>query len=302
MPCPRGKAYGRAMRDREPTIRSRELGEGLRHAMREAGFNANQIARQLEWSPSRVSRLLSGKRGGSTLDVSTFLFVCGVRGEEREHLMALALDHNRPGWHQQHGARLPKQLRTLIEHENKAIAIKQFEFNLIPGLLQTGDYARALIEEAGMHPPDEITDRVAARLGRQNLLSRRNPPKCVFYIHEFALRLPVGGPEVMSEQLHTLLRLSVRPSITLRVVPAARGAHAAINGSFQFLEFRQIKPVVYLESETSSLFLELPIEINAYGDILAALDETALPEGQSKDLIGALAVELYGGHVELAEK
>src|SRR5690242_11884029 len=148
------------MRDREPTIRSRELGEGLRRAMKNAGFHASEMARQLEWSPSRVSRLLAGKR-------------------------------------QQHGARLPKQLRTLIDHENKAVAISQFEFNLIPGLLQTGNYARALIEEAGMHPEDEITDRVAARLGRQHLLSRRNAQRCAFYIHEFALRLPVGGPEVM---------------------------------------------------------------------------------------------------------
>ena len=97
-----------------------------------------------------------------------------------------------------------------------------------------------------------------------------------------------------AEQLHKLLQVSVRPLIALRVVPAARGAHAAINGSFQLLEFKQIKPVVYLESETSSLFLELPIEIQAYREILAALDETALPEGQSKNFIGDLAVELYG--------
>jgi len=209
--------------------------------------------------------------------------------------IAVALAHA-----QQHGARLPKQLRTLIDHENKATAISEFEFNLIPGLLQTGEYSQELITSAGTVPTEEIDDRVAARLGRQHLFSRRNAPTITFYIHEFALRLPVGGPDVMSEQLHNLLRVSVRPSITLRVVPAACGAHAGINGSFQFLEFNKIKPVVYLETETSSLFLELPIEIEAYREILAALDATALPEGQSKDFIGDLAVELYGDHDDLA--
>jgi hypothetical protein len=97
----------------------------------------------------------------------------------------------------------------------------------------------------------------------------------------------------MSGQLHELLQILVRPSITLRVVPAARGAHAGINGSFRLMEFGNIKPVVYLESETSSLFLERPVEIDSYRTILSALDATALPEGQSREFIAGLAMELY---------
>ncbi|HEV8561329.1 MAG TPA: helix-turn-helix transcriptional regulator [Actinophytocola sp.] len=281
------------MKDREPTIRSRTLGDGLRQAMKYAGFNAAEMAHQLGWSPSRVSRILSGKRGGSSVDVATFLAVCGIRGEERDRLMTLTLDQNDPGWLQNHGARLPTQLLTLIDHETKAQKISQLELNLIPGLLQTGEYARCLIEEAGTTPPGEIDARVAARLGRKNVFSRRQAPLCIFYVHEFALRLPVGGPVVMSGQLHELLKVSVRPSIMLRIVPAARGAHAGINGSFQLLEFRNIKPVVYLESETSSLFLERPVEIDSYRTILSALDATALPEGQSREFIAGLAMELY---------
>src|SRR5205814_3243575 len=121
------------MKDREPTIRSRQLGEALRHAMKQAGFSASDMARQLDWSPSRVSRLLSGRRGGSGYDVSAFVAVCGLRGPEKERLLNLALDQHRPGF-QSH---LPTQLRVLIDHESKAVAIKEFEFNLIPGLLQT---------------------------------------------------------------------------------------------------------------------------------------------------------------------
>jgi predicted XRE-type DNA-binding protein len=276
------------MRDREPTVRARELGESIRQAMRKADLKSGQVARQLGWSHSRVSRLLSGKRGGSIFDVVAVLAVCGVHGVEREHLIDLANQHERPNWLQ-----LPKQLRTLINHENQAIRISQFEFNLIPGLLQTEGYARALITEASSLPHDEIDKRVTARLRRQKLLSSEHPPMITFYVHEFALRLPVGGQAIMSEQLHKLLRLSVRPHLVLRLVPAAIGAHAAIHGSFRLMEFDQINPVTYIETETSSIFLETAEEIAAYRSILARLKDSALDEGQSREVIAALAVELY---------
>jgi transcriptional regulator with XRE-family HTH domain len=278
------------MRDREPTIRSRELGEGLRHAMEYAGFSASEVARQLDWSPGRVSRLLAGKRGGSGYDVAAFLAVCGIRGMERDRLTALSLDHDRPGWFQQHGPVVPKQVRTLIDHESKAIVMGVFQSLLVPGLLQTGDYARTVISHNANVPTDEVEDRVSARLARQSLLSRARPPQFTFFVHEFVLRTPVGGPAVMSDQLHHLLRMSVRPHLTFRVVPAEIGAHAGMSGHFTLMEFAEFKPIVYLDSETSSLFLETPIEIDAYRRILAALEDTALDEGQSRELMSTLAV------------
>ncbi|MGH3962544.1 MAG: helix-turn-helix domain-containing protein [Pseudonocardiaceae bacterium] len=281
------------MQDREPTIRSRELGEGLRRAMQHAGLTGKQVARLLDLSPSWVSRLISGKRNVSAVQVSAFLAVCRVPSAERDRLLALCEDQHTPGWFQQHGSRLPLQLVTLIDHENKAVAISGFEPTLVPGLLQTGDYTRALIREAGTIPADEIDDRVAARLARQSLFSRDRPARFTFFIHEFALRLPIGGPTVMSDQLHHLLRMSLRPYLTLRVIPAALGGHAAINGTFRLMEFAEFKPVAYLESETSSLFLEKPVEIDAYQRILGALAETALDEGESRKLIATLATELY---------
>jgi transcriptional regulator with XRE-family HTH domain len=281
------------MRDREPTVRSRELGEALREAMRRAGLSGKDVAVALGWSPSWVSRLLTGRRGGTELDVSAFLAVCRVRGAERDRLLKLCAEMNTPGWLQQHGSRLPKQLRTLIDHEGKATIIGSFQANVVPGLLQTGDYARALSVGPGLFPEDEIEERVQARLARQALFSRSRPPRFTFFLHEFALRLPVGTPEVMSEQLHHLLRMLVRTYITLRVVPAGIGPHAGVAGPFTLLEFAEFKPVVYLESETSELFLEEPAEIAAYRRILGRLADTALDEGQSRELIAALATELY---------
>ncbi|MDV6014709.1 helix-turn-helix transcriptional regulator [Haloechinothrix sp. LS1_15] len=281
------------MDDREPTVRSRELGEGLRLVMQRAGFTGSEMARQLDWSQSKISRLLSGKRGGSGYDVSAFLAVCGVKGAERDRLMSLTVERDRKGWLQQHGPMLPKQVRTLIDHETNAVSIGHFQSTLVPGLLQTGDYARAVIEGSGAVPDNEVEDRVSARLARQSLLSRRYPPHCTFFLHEFVLRLPAGGPVVMSEQLHHLLRMSVRPKISLRVVPTSVGAHAGTAGPFTLLDVADFKPIVYLDSQTSCLFLESPVEIDAYRDILARLESTALGEGESRELIATAATELY---------
>jgi hypothetical protein len=196
---------------------------------------------------------------------------------------------------QQHGSRLPKQLVTLIDHENKAVTISGFEATGVPGLLQTGEYARAVISRNVNVPPDEVDDRVAARLARQSLFSRDRPARFTFYLHESVLRTPVGGRAVMREQLHHLVRLSTRSYLTVRVVPVALGAHAAMCGAFRLMEFPEFKPVAYLESETSCLFLEKPEEIAAYQRILGALGGTALGEGQSREMIATQATELYAG-------
>lgn len=280
------------MPESEPTIRSRELGEGLRAVMEKAGLTGKEVAHLLDCNPSWVSRLLSGKRGSTEADIVGFLGVCRVRGKERTRLLELAREQNRPGLLQQHGSRLPKQLRTVIDHEDRAVAISDFQPMVVPGLLQTGGYARAVISRIANVPADEVEDRVAARLGRKRLLSRDRPPRLTYFIHESVLRLPVGGSAVMSEQLHELLRMLVRPYITLRVVPVVFGAHAGMAGPFMLMEFADFKPVAYIESETSSLFLEKPPETAAYRTILAALADAALSEGQSRDLIATIATDL----------
>jgi transcriptional regulator with XRE-family HTH domain len=280
------------MHDREPTVRSRELGESLRRVMEHAGYNGTTIAQRLGWSQGHVSRLLSGKRGGSILDVSAFLAVCAVTGAERDRLLTLTPQNTEPGWFLPHGARRPTRPATLIHHEHRASTISQFEPTLIPDLLQTRDYARATLLEAGTIPTSEIDDQVEARRRRQDLFGWFTPPRFVFYIHEFALRLRVGGPEVMSKQLHHLLRMSVHPTVSVRIVPATRGAHAAIHGPFRLLEFKNAHPVAYLETETASVFLELSSETEAYQAILAKLATTALPVGPSRELIARIATEL----------
>jgi transcriptional regulator with XRE-family HTH domain len=289
------------MQSREATIRSRELGEALRRAMEQAELTGQEVARLLEWTPSGVSRLLSGKGGASQVRVSAFLAICRVTGAERDRLLEFCGKQSTPGWLQQHGSRLPKQLVTLIDHENRAVTIDDFQAIVVPGLLQTGDYAHAVIGRVATVPGTEIDDRVALRLARQILFSREQPARFTFYLHEFVLRLPVGNPMVMSEQLHHLLRMSVRPYLSLRVVPAAFGAHSGSAGSFSLMEFAEFKPVVYLESETSCLFLEKPQDIAAYRHVLGALAEAALDEEQSRKLIASLATEFDADREDYAD-
>ncbi|RZS34311.1 helix-turn-helix protein [Herbihabitans rhizosphaerae] len=261
--------------------------------MRKANMTAKQTANVLGWSDSKLSRMINGSRGASGEDVSALLAILLVTGKERRRLMSLCKEQDKPGLLQQFGNRLPRQLRTLIDHEDKAVKVGDFQGLVIPGLLQTQEYARALLEEAGRVPEEEIGDRVAARLARQSRLGGRDAPEFQFFVHEFVLRLPVGGQVIMSDQLHHLLRASVRRNVSLRVVPAAVGAHAGTGGSFKLMEFADFRPVVYLESETSCLFLEEPQEAAAYQEILAALDETALSERESREVIATLATELY---------
>lgn len=262
--------------------------------MERAALNGKRTAHMLGWSESKVSRLLTGQIKLSEADISAFLAICQVKGDRRERLLRLAREQDTPGWLQQHESKLPEQLKTLVDHEGKAAEIIEFEALVIPGLLQTGDYARALLERTATVLPAEVQTRVGARLGRANLFSRPQRPRCTFFIHEFALRLPVGGPDVMSEQLHSLLRMGVRSYIAIRVVPAAIGAHAGTAGSCRLMEFPEFKPVVYVEEEMAGHFLEEPAEIAGYRLIFESLANSALDEGQSRDMIAALAVDLYG--------
>jgi transcriptional regulator with XRE-family HTH domain len=280
------------------TIRSRELGEALRAAMERADLSGRALAKKLQWPQSQVSKLLNGRRIADEVDIAAILALCEVTGDLRAELLALARELGKPGWLQQHGARLPTQLRTLIDHESKATTIKEFEAMVIPGLLQTDDYAREMLLRTASIPSAEVQDRVAARLARQSLFSAARRPEFTFFIHELVLHLPVGGRAVMSDQLHHLLRMSVRGYISIRIIPASFGAHAGTAGSCRLMDFVGIPSVVYLEGETSGLFLEEADEIKTYRKVFEAFAGAALDEGQSRDVIGSLATAVYADREE----
>lgn len=281
------------MEDKKPTIRSRTLGEAMRRAMESAGISGMWAAERLGCSQGHISRLLSGKRGASVEDVSSILTLCGMpKGDERSYLLSLCEDPHRPGWLQQFGTRLPKQVSVLADHEDLANYYADFQPVVIPGLLQTADYSRAVMLGNVNLPENEIEGRVSARLVRAEVLSRLDPATFEFYVHEWVLRTMVGGRVVMCDQLHHLLRLGVRENITIRVMSASVGAYPAMSGPFMIMRFPQFRPVVYLESETSCLFLEEPPEISAYENLLTGLRKTSLDEADSRAMITEFAARL----------
>lgn len=279
------------MYDHEPTVRSRELGLALLRAIGTAGLNQSDLAGLLAWSPSKVSRLVSGKRCASPEDVSAVLAVGGIVGPKRLELLEMARHATERGWWQDFGDRLPVELQTLSDHEDSALTITNFENTVVPGLLQTPEYARALISATPSTPESEVDDRVEARCHRQRILDRQFPARFSFFFDEYAIRRVGPGGKIMSDQVHHLLRISVRPFIEIRVIPESMGFHAG-HKPFQLMEFTEIKPVVHVENETSVLFLERDDTIAAYRQRLTELGNVALDEDRSRSWLAALASQL----------
>jgi uncharacterized protein DUF5753/helix-turn-helix protein len=279
------------MDDREPTARAREIGLMLETAAREADLTGAELARWLGWSQSKVSRIFNGTRPASESDVAAVAAVCRVVGDDRAHMFRLVKDIGERSWLQEYGDRLPIELRTLVGYEEVAAQLTNFEVDFIPGLLQTPAYCRALMRSSPCIPPEEVADRIAARMQRQTIFSRPNRPMCHFFLDEFALLRTGPGRAAMSEQLHHLLQMSVRPYIEIRVIPDTVGFHAG-KRAFKLMEFPELKPVVHLEDETGVQFLQQQATVASYRRIVEGLAAVALDEGQSRTWIANVASTL----------
>ncbi len=283
------------MYDHEPTVRSRELGLALLRAIGTAGLNQSDLANLLAWSPSKVSRMISGKRCASTEDVSAVLAVGRIVGPKRDELLEMARHATERGWWQDFGDRLPAELRTLSDHEDSALAVTSHDTAYVPGLLQTPGYTKVLFAANPMIPESELDDRVSARQRRQRVFDRQFPAQFHFFIDEYAIRRTGPGRRIMSDQVHQLLQMSVRPSIEIRVVPDGVGFHAGQRG-FKLMEFTEINPVVHIENLTSVLFLERKDTIRSYRRTVAALSKVAFDEDRSRSWLASVASELGKEH------
>jgi hypothetical protein len=270
------------------TVRSRQLGDALRSAMDNAKLTGKRTAYLLDWSESRISRFLTGKLPATEIEISALLAIYGVTGSERDRLLELTRHPATLGWTP------AAAVRTLTDHQRKATRLTEANTATVPLLLQTENYARAIVSRMVNAPTDGCEQFLAERLARQQLFGIAHPPQCRFYIHQLALHLPVGGPRVMAEQLHHLLRMSVRPYITIHLIPTAVGAHAALAGTCGLMEFPDIGPVAYLETEAAGYFVEESADVSKYQNVFTALAAVALDHAQTTALISRLAVDHYG--------
>ena len=265
-----------------PSLRRRRLAAELRRLRDQSGMPISEVAEKLDWQPSRISRIETRQLGISAPDLRKLLDVYGADdGGYRDRLTDLARYANERGWWQSYPRHvIPSEYGDLIAVEAEAATIRSYQPEVVPGLLQTPGYARAVIR-AGRKSDTaaEIDRRVEVRLERQAVLARPDPPppRVSVVLNEAVLRRRVGGPEVMREQLEYLMAERDRANVAIQVLPFDSGAHPSMVGPFTMITF--LDPgdlgVVYLEHPTSSLFLERAEEIRAYEDFWDSIQSDA---------------------------
>ncbi|MEU9886602.1 helix-turn-helix transcriptional regulator [Sphaerisporangium sp. NPDC051011] len=249
-----------------PTVRRRRLASDLRRMREKAELTMEQVAERLGWSITKVSRIETSKVGVTVKDVGLLLDLYELTPSRRAEVLTLARDAQKKGWWEGYGD-LPTEYATYIGLEAATTSIRSFAPEIVPGLLQTEDYARAVIRAALItSPPGEIERRVEVRMARQARLSQQDPLRLWSVLDEATLRRLVGGPDVMRAQLRHLADLAETPNITLQVLPFAVGAHAATSGAFSIFEFpEQVDAdVVFLENLTGSLYVEKETDVYRY--------------------------------------
>jgi transcriptional regulator with XRE-family HTH domain len=275
------------------TVRSRQVSNELRRLRVAAGLKAREVGDLLGVSQSKISRIETGNLGLNIEEVAAMLGLYHVPIGRRDEILALVRRAAEPGLMQVHKG-LPDQWQHLIELEQTATALLNYEPLVIPGLLQIPDYARAIITgTAEWELSESETDiKVGARLGRQAILSRPLPPRLELVLYEPALLAPVGGPAVLAAQLRHLVEMARRPAITVRVVPLRAGAHPGLDAPFMIMEYEKNPTLVYLENRVLSTFLEEEPHIESYRLSWEGIKAKALPAQRSAELITGLARNL----------
>ncbi|WP_329035190.1 helix-turn-helix domain-containing protein [Streptomyces sp. NBC_00178] len=278
-----------------PVVRRRKLGEELRGLRHTSGLTSREAAGMLGWHQSKVSRIETGASGVSPDDVTRLLDVYGVDdGQLRSLLQTLAGSAGGGGsgwWHAYRGL-IPPQYRDFISLESQAEAARTLETSVVPGLLQTADYARAVtLSTLDGLPPSALDSLVEVRLARQSVLHTPGPLRLSVVLDEAVLRRQVGGARVMREQLRHLLRAARLPHVTLQLLPFEAGGYVGLTGPFVIFSFPSTSDldVVVLDHLTSSLYLERREDLEAYSSAFRTMQAHALSPERSLDLIAALA-------------
>jgi transcriptional regulator with XRE-family HTH domain len=268
------------------------LGTQLRRLREASGITSVEAAEAIRATPSKISRLERGRTAAKQRDVADLLSLYGVTDQaEREELLEVVRQASAPGWWQQYSDVLPRWFESYIGLEKAASVIRSYEVQFVQGLLQTEDYARAVILIGNAHASaGEIDRRVSLRMGRQELLTQPGAPELWAVLDEAVLRRSPGGPKVLHAQLEHLLRVTELPNVTLQVVPFDAGPHAAAGGPFSILRFPEpdLPDLVYLEQLNSAVYLDQPEEVTNYLAIMDRLVVQAKTDIASRNMIRAL--------------
>jgi transcriptional regulator with XRE-family HTH domain len=281
--------------EQSPTVRRRRLALELRRLREAARLTCEEVADHLECSASKISRVETGRVSVSPRDVRDMLELYGVPPQQRESLVQLARDSRQKGWWHAYSDTMQPQFVTYVGLESAASEIRIYEVSLIPELLQTEDYARAVIRSGMMNsPPEDVERRVALRMARQPAITRDDPPKVWAVLDEAALRRRVGGAGLMRLQLEHLLAQAALQNVAVQVIPFGGGAHPAMGRPFIVLVFpeRVDTDVVYLEDLTSALYLEDVADVDRYNVFFNHLRASALSFDDSSALVASVLKEM----------
>ncbi|ACZ89980.1 helix-turn-helix domain-containing protein [Streptosporangium roseum] len=278
-----------------PTALRILLGSQLRRLREAKGLSREEAAHLIRGSESKISRMELGRVGLRERDVADLLTFYGVEDEAaRSAVMDLLLRANEPGWWHRFNDLLPSWFQTYVGLEEAASRIRTYEVQFVPGLLQTEEYAKAVITagSAGV-APEEITRRVDLRMERQQVLDRPDGPFFWAVIDEAALRRPIGGTEVMRAQLEHLLDLMRQPNITIQVMPFSFGGHSAEGGAFSVLRFQdqELPDVVYVEQLASALYLDKREEVDRYSEVMERLCAVSTTPGETTEILRRIIKE-----------
>ncbi|HEU5474576.1 MAG TPA: helix-turn-helix transcriptional regulator [Actinophytocola sp.] len=263
-------------RGNSPTVRRRRLASELRRLREAAKLTIDEVGEKLECSASKISRIETGHVGVTPRDVRDMLELYALPEDEREALVQLAREARKKGWWHAFNEVFTG---AFVGLESDASSLRTYQSLLVPGLLQTEDYTRAVIKAIAPDYSEETVERrVTARQSRQTLLTDAQPPEFWVIMDEAVLHRTVGGPDIMRGQLRRLLETAQLPHVTLQVLPFEAGAHAGMEGPFMILGFpEQADPdVVYVENTTSGSYLEEPPDVHRYTLMFDHLRATAL--------------------------
>ena len=282
-----------------PTVLRMLLGAHLRRLREAASVTREDAGWEIRSSESKISRMELGRVGFKERDVDDLLTLYGLDDEqERERLLALARDANNPGWWHRYGDVLPNWFQSYLGLEAAASVIRTYEVQFVPGLLQTAEYARAVVL-LGHDAPGEtqVERRVNVRVTRQRLLARANPPLLWAVVDEAALRRTIGGRDVLRGQIEHLLEVTKLPNVRLQVVPFDVGGHAAAGGAFSILRFphEDLPDIVYIEHLTSALYLDKRDDVDRYTEAISHLFIEAEPPGRTPEILRQIRNELPAG-------
>jgi transcriptional regulator with XRE-family HTH domain len=276
-----------------PTVLRILLGAQLRRLREERGISTEQAGYEIRGSHSKISRMELGRVGFKERDVADLLTLYGVADPaERAPLLRLAKEANNPGWWHQYGDILPSWFEVYLGLEEAASLLRTYELQFVPGLMQTEDYARAVVRLGYSDASEEeVERRVQIRTMRQERFTSPGAPTLWAVLDEAVVRRPLGGRQVMRAQIEHLIEMSELAHVTLQIVPFGAGGHAAAGGPFTILRFAEpgLSDVVYLEQLTSALYLDKPTDVDTYMRAMNNLCITAArPDDTAKFLSGVL--------------